>query len=341
MEFKDYYQILGVPRSAGDEDIKKAFRKLARQYHPDVAKNKKEAEEKFKEINEANEVLSDPAKRKRYDELGANWKQQGAGFQPPPGGHRQSRQRRGGDPNEYQFNGTGFSDFFEQFFSGSRGAGTGGFESFGTEEEVFAARGRDVEADIMVTLEEVANGSVRSISLKRAVLCQACDGTGLSGQRPCPICGGSGQTERIDQYQVKIPAGIHAGSKLRLSGRGEKGHGSGSAGDLYLRVNVARHPEFHIEDDILHHELELAPWEAALGATVSVPTLSGKVQIKIPPGTQSGHTLRVRGRGLPVHKSSPGDLHVVTKIVVPEKTTDEERGLWEQLASKSGFKPRE
>jgi curved DNA-binding protein len=310
VRFKDYYETLGVPRSASDTDIKKAFRKLAREHHPDVARDKKKAEEKFKEINEAYEVLSDPAKRKKYDELGADWKS-GAEFRPPPGweGFSGGRGFRGAGPGgqeyEFQFGGTGFSDFFESLF-GSGGRGHGGFgRRGGFAEPDFSAPSRDIEGDIMVTLEEAVRGSTRSVTVQHDV--------------------------QKDTYKVKIPPGVTEGQKLRLAGRGEAG------GDLYLRVRLARHPDFEVDDHNLIYEAELAPWEAVLGANISVPTLGGRVNIKIPPGTQSGQKLRVRGRGLP----PGGDLIVVTRVEVPASISDGERKLWEQLARESRFKPRE
>lgn len=329
LQYKDYYAVLGVPRTATDADIKKAFRKLAREYHPDVAKDKKQAEEKFKEVNEAYEVLGDAEKRKRYDELGAGWKG-GGDFRPPPGweqfgGARPGRRGAGagGHPEyEFQFGGTGFSDFFEAFFGSAAGRGGGagfgrGSRGFGTEED-FAERGRDIEGDIMVTLEEVIRGSVRAVNVKSEV-----DGE-----------------VRTKTFQVKIPAGVGEGQKLRIAGRGESGVGGGAAGDLYLRVRIARHPDFEVENHNLIYEADVAPWEAVLGANLSVPTLEGRVNIKIPPGTQNGQKLRVRGRGLPDREGAHGDLIVVTRVVVPQKVTDEERALWEKLASGSQFNPR-
>ena len=324
LQYKDYYAILGVPRTASADELKKAFRKLAREYHPDVAKDKKKAEEKFKEINEAYEVLSDAEKRKRYDEFGANWKA-GAEFRPPPGwehsaGGRTHRRGGAGHPDfEFQFGGTGFSDFFETFFGSAarqgRGArGTG----FGADEEL-AERGRDIEGDIMVTLDEVVHGSVRAVNVR-----------------------GEAQGEvKTRTYQVKIPAGVVEGQRLRLAGRGEAGAGGGAAGDLYLRVRLARHPDFEVSDHNLIYEADIAPWEAVLGANLSVPTLAGRVNIKIPPGTPGGQKLRVRGRGLPDRDGANGDLIVVTRIAVPQKVTDDERKLWEKLAHESNFKPRE
>jgi curved DNA-binding protein len=310
VQYKDYYESLGVPRTVTPDEIKKSFRKLARLYHPDVAKDKKKAEEKFKEINEAYEVLSDADKRKKYDELGANWKQ-GAEFRPPPGngGFPSGQTFRGGrniSPEEFEthFGGTGFSDFFEQLFgSRMRGNGFGGRGSFTSQPD--DEESRDIEGDILVTLEEARRGSVRTVTVRHE--------------------------NRTDSHQVKIPAGITEGQKLRIAGRGEGG------GDLYLRVRLAKHPDFDVDGHNLVHELELAPWEAALGAEISVPTLDGKVNIKIPAGTASGQKLRVRGRGL----GKDGDLIVVTKIVVPAKISDAQKKLWEQLARESRFNPRD
>ncbi|HEY1172015.1 MAG TPA: DnaJ C-terminal domain-containing protein [Verrucomicrobiae bacterium] len=351
VQYKDYYQVLGVVRTASDDDIRKAFRKLAREYHPDVAKDKKNAEDKFKEINEAYEVLSDPEKRKKYDELGANWKQ-GADFRPPPGwgGNGQRRQRRRsssgeqGSPEDFEFHfgGTGFSDFFEQFFSGAgQGGGRSGFQSSGG----FAGdggplRGSDLEADIMVTLEEAVRGSVRTVNVRRNITCPQCHGTGAVGQHGCPQCRGEGMIGKLDNYQVKIPAGVREGQKLRLAGKGEAGHGQGPAGDLFLQVRLARHPDFSVQDSDLTYELDLAPWEAVLGTSADVPTLHGNVSIKIPAGTNSGQKLRIRGKGLP-KEGGQGDLFVVVQIKLPTKVSDAEKELWEKLAKASSFNPRE
>src|SRR6267378_328889 len=229
VQFRDYYETLGVPKTATDDEIKSAFRKLARKYHPDVAKDKKTAEEKFKEINEAYEVLSDPEKRRKYDQLGANWNQPG-GFQPPPdwgGGGAQPGggyyQWSGGDRGggiDFEFGGTGFSDFFESFFGGGRGRSA--FGGFG-QRTASAERGSDVEADIMVPLEEALNGATRQVSLRRA------------------------GSKKVETYQVKIPRGVREGQRIRLAGQGEAGERGGKSGDLFLRVRLARHPDFSVE----------------------------------------------------------------------------------------------
>jgi curved DNA-binding protein len=347
VQYKDYYQSLGVSRTASDAEIKKAFRKLAREYHPDVAKNKKQAEEKFKEINEAYEVLGDPAKRKKYDELGANW-QSGADFRPPGGWEsfvrEQAAGRRGsrGQDYEFQFGGTGFSDFFEQLFGSAGRRGAAGFDGRGRfGEEEAPERGQDIEGDIMVTLEEATRGSIRSVSVRHGALCEKCGGTGQRGRHACSACGGTGQLAKTETHQVKIPAGVTEGQRLRVAGRGESGVGGGAAGDLYLRVRLAKHPDFDVDGHNLIYEAELAPWEAVLGASISVPTLDGRVNIKIPPGTQNGQKLRVRGRGLPERGGGTGDLIVETRVEVPNRISDSERKLWEQLAQESRFSPRD
>lgn len=334
VQYKDYYSVLGVPRTASEADLKKAFRKLAREYHPDVAKDKKRAEEKFKEVNEAYEVLGDPAKRKQYDQLGANWKS-GADFRPPPGWG--GARTPGGGAAEFNFGGTGFSSFFEELFGGHRNGGrTSGFRS-----EDFAERGADIEGDIMVTLEEVMRGSLRSVNVSHAVACEVCGGTGRRGQRQCVGCEGTGRVSRSETYQVKVPAGVTEGQRLRLAGRGEAGTHGGKAGDLFLRVRLAKHPDFEVETHNLIYEAPLAPWEAVLGGNISVPTLDGSVNIKIPAGTQAGQKLRVRGRGLTSRAGERGDLFVVTRIEVPTQVSDAERDLWKKLADESNFSPRE
>ena len=314
VQFRDYYETLGVSKTATEDEIRSAFRKLARKYHPDVAKDKKTAEEKFKQINEAYEVLSDPEKRKKYDQLGENWNQPG-GFQPPPGWDAQQPgggfHQWGGDNGgvQFEFGGTGFSDFFEAFFGGGRGRSAfGGFRG----REATAERGADVEADIMVTLEEALRGSTRTVSLRRP------------------------DSTKVETYQVKIPRGVHEGQRIRLAGQGEAGARGGRHGDLFLRVRLARHPDFIVEGSDLIHEIKIAPWQAVLGTELKVPTLEGSVRLKIPPGTQGGQRFRLRQRGLSGISGQRGDLYVVVQLQVPKKLTEREREIWNELAKLHG-----
>jgi len=306
IEFKNYYDVLGVAANASDADIKKAFRTLARKYHPDVAKDKAGAEIRFKEVNEANEVLSDPDKRRKYDELGENWNRP----------ERQTAQQSGGfrggaeEGAEFHFDGTGFSDFFEQFF-GSRGHPAGG---------AFAQRGQDIESDILVTLNEALHGSTRTIKLQR-------------------VDSRTGQSS-LQTLRVKIPPGVREAQLIRLGGKGQEGVGGGDAGNLYLRVQFAKHPDFRVHGANLYYDLELTPWEAVLGATVHISTLDGTVALKVPPGTTAEQEFRLRGKGLPIDKGLRGDLHAIASIQVPSLLTPEEKILWEQLATISTFNPR-
>jgi curved DNA-binding protein len=343
VEFKDYYKTLGVSRTASEDEIRKAFRKLAREYHPDVAKDKAKAENKFKEINEAYEVLSDKEKRKKYDTLGPDWK---GGYAPPPGGgggYRTYTRGTSGGPSmeDFEFGGTGFSDFFEQLFGGRARGGGFGRGGGSIYEQNIPERGQDLEADIMVTLNEAMHGAVRPISMRRNVRCDRCHGTGQMQNRVCPTCGGTGHVTRTEKYQVKIPAGVREGQKLRIAGQGEAGVGGAPSGDLYLRVKFASNPDFRVEGGDIYYDLDLAPWEAVLGTSVTIPTLQLPVNIKIPPATQNGQRLRVKGRGLPSRDGASGDLFVVARVSLPKEISDNERALWEKLAGESTFNPRD
>lgn len=312
VKFQDYYETLGIARTATADEIKLAFRKLARLYHPDVAKNKVTGEVKFKEINEAYEVLGDPEKRKRYDELGANW-QDGAGGPAAARGGRRGRARSPQGGPDFEFGGTGFSDFFESFFGGGR-------DGFGAQGASAQQEGNDVEADLLVTLEEALRGSPRKVTLRRP--------------------GGPGEADRSDTYQVRIPAGVREGQRIRLAGQGGTGRGGGAAGDLYLRVRLARHPDFSVQGADLHYDLDLAPWEAVLGVKVTIPALDGATVLTVQPGTAAGSQLRLRRLGLPQEDGTRGDLYATVRIRTPATVAPEERALWEQLAAISKFKPR-
>ena len=321
VKFQDYYDTLGVARSASSEEIKLAFRKLARLYHPDVAKNKVTGEAKFKEINEAYEVLGDSDKRHRYDELGPNWQDNGNAPSTAGGPRRRTQSPQG--ETDFEFSGTGFSDFFESFFGGGRDGFGSHHPSSGRPDgngEAFAQQGRDVEADLLVTLEEALRGSQRKVTLRRP--------------------GNNGTADRTDTYQVRIPPGVREGQRIRLAGQGSAGFGGGSTGDLYLRVRLARHPDFSVQAADLHCDLNLAPWEAVLGVKAKLPTLDGATTLRVPPGTVAGSQLRLRGLGLPREDKTRGDLYATVTIQTPGSVSVEERALWEQLARVSSFKPR-
>ena len=324
VKFRDYYEVLGVERSASQDEIKKAFRKLARKYHPDVADDKEAAEATFKEINEAYEVLSAPEKREKYDRLGHDWEHMGD-FTPPPGAGGFGGGSPGGGAYEYHFDGTGFSDFFEQLFGrrSTRG-GFGGFSDVGAGGggmPPMEMRGRDIEAEIMVALEEIMHGSTRVLTLQRG--------------------GVPGQSGRADTVRVQIPRGVCEGQLIRCAGLGEPGYNGGEHGDLFLRVFIQRHPDFRIEQHDLHYDLPVAPWEAVLGAKVQIPTPHGTLGLKVPAGTANHTELRLRGKGLPHGMGDKmGDLYVKVLVEVPESISDEEKALWVQLANQSTFDPR-
>lgn len=345
IEFKDYYQILGVSRSAGDDEIRRAFRRLARLYHPDITGNDRRAEDKFKELNEAYEVLSDADKRRKYDDFSLHipldshfttdeaWANFG----------REGFQTRGGQNSSqhFTFTGAGFSDFFNELFGPNAGRNFDRSEPRLKSEVREDDSGADLETDLWVTLEEVSKGALRPVNIKRVVRCQTCYGMGQYNAHPCERCDGLGTQIRRDTYQVRVPQGIAEGALLRLAGKGEEGIQNGRSGDLYLRIRYAKHPEFHIEKGSLVYELDLAPWEAVLGTTATVPTLTSKVTLRVPPGTQGGQKLRVRARGLPNADGSTGDLLVHVKVQVPPATRERERELWQELARESAFHPRE
>ena len=333
VKFQDYYEVLGVSRTATAGDIKKAYRKLARKYHPDVNPDDTTAEENFKNVREAYDVLSDPEKRQRYDQLGADWKA-GAAFTPPPsweGGRVDVDDM--GDLFGAGRGAGGFSDFFTTLFGARRGprAGAG-----------FAMRGQDVEAAIELSLEEAHHGATRTITLHTTAVCSTCNGSGVQEKHPCATCRGAGVVTRPKTLDVTIPAGVRHGSVIRLAGQGEPGTGQAPAGDLLLHVQLRPHPLFHVLDEgDMEIELPVAPWEAALGAKVRVPTLEGAVDMIVPAGAQGGQRLRLRGQGMQRRGSGRGDQYVRLTLVNPPTLTDSERALFEQLAAASRFNPRE
>jgi curved DNA-binding protein len=328
MEYRDYYKILGVARTATADEIKKSYRRLARKFHPDVSKEK-DAEQKFKEVQEAYEVLKDPEKRAAYDQLGSDWKS-GEQFRPPPdwgggfefrGGPRQGRASsgaRGGARHTEEFEeAEGFSDFFSSLFGG-RGFSGGGSNPFGGAG---ARAARDHHARVDIDLEEAFAGTTRTLELKRPDLKP--DGT---------------LDLKTHTVRVTIPAGVTEGQLIRLAGQGEQSPGGGKPGDLYLEVHIKPHRLFQLEGRDVTLTLPITPWESALGATVTVPTLGGGVDMRIPPNSQSGQKMRLRGRGLPA--TTPGDQYIQLKIVVPPANTPEARAVFDEMKQKLDFNPR-
>jgi curved DNA-binding protein len=311
MRYKDYYQILGVERSATQDDIKRAYRKLARKYHPDVSKEP-DAEERFKEVNEAHEVLQDAEKRAAYDRLGANWKA-GQDFTPPPGWDTGFEFTGGG------FSGSDFSDFFENLFGQGSPFGAGFQQPRGGRG--FRMRGEDHRARIRISLEDAFRGSERAIHLE------------------APQLNAQGRvTLRPHTLKVRIPTGIAAGQQIRLAGQGAPGQGGGPAGDLYLEVEFEPHALYTVDGRDIYLDLPIAPWEAALGARVAVPTLGGAVDMKIPAGARSGQKLRLKGRGLPGRPA--GDQYAVLQIVTPPADSAKAKKLYEEMARAMPFNPR-
>ena len=328
MDYKDYYKILGVERGASADDIKKAFRKLARKYHPDVNPGDKKAEEKFKEINEAYEVLSDTDKRKKYDTLGPNWQEQ-FGFNP---GTARRGSPFGGRTSQFDYDsmagGSQFSDFFETLF-GRSGTGTRTRTS-----DMRRRAGDNIEQPVEVTLQEAYAGGVRTFNVQSSEICTTCKGTGDVGGKNCPTCNGQGMIPRNKKLQVKIPAGVDNGSRIRVAGEGQQGIGGGQRGDLYLVISVKLDPAFERKGDDLYVDIEVDLVTAMLGGTVPVPTPDGrKLMLTIPPETQNGRLFRLSGKGMPrLRSEGSGTLFARVKVKLPMQLSPEERVLFEKLA---------
>lgn len=324
MEYKDYYKIMGVARDATQDEIKRAYRKLSRKYHPDVSKDKN-AEARFKELGEAYEVLKDPEKRTAYDQLGANWKA-GQEFRPPPQWNTGAEHAGQGFEREFNTGGPNgdYSDFFETLFRrGFDGtAGGGSTSTGGRSRRGFSAQGEDHHAKIQIDLEDAYLGNSRTLNLRVSE-------TDSQG-RTVP---------REHQITFTVPKGIRAGQHIRLAGQGAPGLGSGSPGDLYLEVEFRPHDLYRVDKHDVYLDLPVAPWEAALGAQVEAPTPTGRVDLKIPPGSATGRKLRLKGRGLP--GSTPGDFYFVLQIVVPAADTDSAKSFYESMAKQfNSFNPR-
>ncbi|NMO16735.1 J domain-containing protein [Pyxidicoccus fallax] len=369
----DYYQILGVDRTASAEDVKKAYRKLARKYHPDVNPGNKAAEDKFKQVSSAFEVLSDPKKRKLYDEFGPDAEKIGFDEKKAEAYRAYRSSAASGGAGGIPFGAEGFDlgDLFNDLFGGRGGAGgVDPNDFFGARRGRSAGpeRGEDLTARVQLSLGEAVAGTERTLSISRPGRCSACSGRGDSGRmgtcptcggsgrsrraglfggngvcpncqgtgralEPCPQCGGTGVKEEATRLTVKIPAGVSTGSKVRLAGQGAAGSRGGPPGDLYIETDVTEHPLVRREGDDLHIDLPVTVPEALLGADVRVPTFQGEVTVKVPPGSQSGRRMRLKGRGVPSLKGgAPGDLYLHLQVKVPEEATAEARAAAEALS---------
>jgi curved DNA-binding protein len=311
MQYKDYYKIMGLARDAGQDDVKRAYRKLARKYHPDVSKEK-DAEVKFKELGEAYEVLKDPEKRTAYDQLGANWKT-GENFKPPPNWDEGFEFKGGGFTNDGS--NAAFSDFFEQLFGKAQG------HSGARHQQGFDVRGQDSHAKIHIDLEDSFHGATRTITLS------------------APEMDEKGHLQvKHRTLTIKIPKGIKPGQHIRLSGQGNPGSASGSAGNLMLEIAFNDHPMYRVTDTDIYLDLPVTPWEAALGAKVKIPTPEGTLDLKIPPNSKQGNKLRLKGRGLPTRE--PGDFFVVLQIALPSADTEQAKAIYKTMQEQLDFNPR-
>lgn len=338
INYKDYYEVLGVPKNAAEKDIKSAYRKLARKWHPDANPNsQKQAEEKFKEIQEAYEVLGDAEKRRKYDALGSDW--QRAAQQAEQQRRYRNQQQEDFNFSNFNFNSgsgsgtgaggpSGFSDFFDAFFSGMGGAGRR------TTGQRFQQRGQDLETTLDLTIHDAYEGGKKSVSLQIEDLCPQCNGTGTVGKTICPKCHGTGRVLETKRFDVTIPRGVREGQRIRLAGQGGTGIGGGRKGDLYLVVHFGDDGKYTRKGDDLYIDLPVSIYDLVLGGEVRVPTMSGDVTMTVPAGTQSNKLLRLTGKGMPHSKGGgSGDQYVRLIGTVPQHLTEKELKLYRELAA--------
>ena len=325
MAKKDYYQVLGVKRDASEQEIKQAYRRLARKYHPDVNPGDKDAEAKFKEINEAHEVLSRKENRQKYDKYGHQW-QYADQFEQAA---RQQGVRwdfgNGGGGSTFQFAEEDLGGLFDDLLFG-------GFGGRGRSRTPRPRRGGNIEASVEVTLEEAYQGTARTLNLQAEEPCPTCKGTGAVNNSVCATCRGAGAVPRMKRLEVKIPPGVKTGSRVRIAGKGQPGAMGGPAGDLYLVVSVKPHRVFERQGDDLHVEVPVPLTVAVLGGEVQVPTPKGKLALKVPPETQNGRSFRLSGQGMPhLGNSSRGDMVARVRVVLPDKLSQKEKELFQEL----------
>ncbi|HLQ29502.1 MAG TPA: J domain-containing protein [Ktedonobacteraceae bacterium] len=343
MDYKDYYKILNISRGASADEIKKAFRKLARKYHPDVNPGDKKAEAKFKEINEAYEVLSDPDKRRKYDTLGPNWQEQfGPSTTRRPYGFAG---RSSSSPFDFESSGGGgpaFSDFFETLFGRGGTGGMGGTANTAGSRDMRRRIGDNIEQPVEVTLQEAYLGGIRTFNIQSTEVCSSCKGTGEIAGKPCMVCAGQGMIPRNKRIQVKINAGVDNGSKIRVAGEGQPGIGGGPRGDLYLVISVKPDPLFERKGDDLYVDIDVDLFKMMLGGEVPVPLPDGrKLMLTIPPETQNRRMFRLAGKGMPkLRGEGSGNLYARVQVLLPTQLSDEERALFEKLASTRSVEAR-
>jgi len=332
MKFQDYYEVLGVARDASPDEIKKAYRKLALKWHPDRNKDedKEAAEETFRRVSEANEVLSDPDKRARYDKFGENW-QHGEEFQPPPGGGGARRMT----PEEFEaaFGRSGFSDFFESMFGDQYKAG---FRGASTRHARFQERGADVRAELKLAVSVALAGGKNRFELPTMSTCEGCGGVGFVGEHVCPTCVGVGRLRERKVIDLDIPAHVRDGMTMRLKGLGHPGMDGAENGDLFVTIRLLSDDSYTVRGDDLEAEVPVAPWEAVEGTAATVRTAAGTISIKVPPDTRAGAKLRVRGKGLSKSHGGRGDFYAIIRLVLPAGLDDEQRALLHKLGESVG-----
>jgi DnaJ-class molecular chaperone len=333
IKYKDYYQVLGLSRGATDDLVRQAYRNLARKYHPDFNLGDRRCEDKFKEINEAYEVLGDSEKRRQYDQIGPAWNGRKTS-QPPPGGSRHSARPGNAVSGPLR---SGFSDFFEALFGGGKTPREA--RSPGNRRDGKSKSG-DIEAEAVISLENAHLGGVHKIVIQTKRPCPTCKGRSSAAETVCAACGGSGQVTNGRPVDVKIPPGAREGSIIKLPGLGLTAQRAGVAGDLLVKLKIEPHAIFSVIGDDVHAEASISPSEAVLGANIQIPTLNGKAEIRVAPNTQGGTRLRVKGQGLNRRDGKRGDAYVKLNIVVPANPTEREKSLYRELAEAASFDPR-
>ncbi len=331
MKQKDYWGILGLKKSATEKEIRSAYKRLAKKHHPDVNPGDKQAEERFKEISEAYEVLSDPQKRRQWE----------SGELDFDSFFRQRARTSGGAGDVFSFGfGSGVQEILNELFGGRAGAAAGGGRGFGAEGWIPTSQGADLEFEASISFMEAARGTVLDVPLARIAACGECRGTGRRAGAACPRCGGSGRIRSNETLKVRIPAGVRDGARVRAAGKGEAGSGGGESGDLYVRLQVREHPYFRREGNDILLDLPLTVREAALGTRLEVPTMDGRVALTIPAGSSSGRRLRLRGKGIAPPRSEPGDQFVILQIVTPDSLEARSREILEEFDRLNPLDPR-